>query len=98
MGKRVLCIGCVRKLVPGFERLVLSLAASVCIDVLFKYACFDVLARTKTAHSRADGIVFRQSLATNEYFASVFLTDMSLAMNENLNRRDFLRVVGAVAG
>ena len=31
--------------VPGLERLVFRLGTSVYIDVLFKYACFDVLAR-----------------------------------------------------
>ncbi len=39
-------------------------------------------------------------MTTNEYFAGFFLAEVSLAMNENLNRRDFLEVVGvgAVAG
>ena len=41
---------------------VVRLSASGCIDVLLKYACFTVLARRKTARSRANDGVYRQSL------------------------------------
>ncbi|KPK36195.1 MAG: hypothetical protein AMJ65_16540 [Phycisphaerae bacterium SG8_4] len=47
---------------PGFVRLVLHLTASGCIDDKTNIACFAVFARRKTARSRADDGVFRQSL------------------------------------
>jgi len=46
----------------GFERLVFRLTASGSIDDKANIACFAVFARRKTARSRADDGVFRQSL------------------------------------
>jgi len=46
----------------GFERLVFRLTASGSIDDKTNIACFAVFARRKTARSRADDGVFRQSL------------------------------------
>ncbi len=46
----------------GFERLVLRLTASGCIDDTFNIACFAVLAGRKTARSQTDDGVLRQSL------------------------------------
>ena len=51
-----------RKTRSGFERLILRLTASGCIDDITNIACFAVFARRKTARSRADDGVFRQSL------------------------------------
>ena len=54
--------GCAGKLDLASSGLFSVWTASGCIDVLFKYACFAVLARRKIAHSRANDGVSRQSL------------------------------------
>jgi len=79
-----------RKTRSGFERLIFRLTASGCIDDKTNIACFAVFARRKTARSRADDGVFRQSLVLDVCGGFVILWEIKPGPNVagNLFRRE----------